>query len=53
MTNLNANKLVKQFPELKNYYLNSAVIFNGELRTVSDYEIPADLFAKVNEYVTK
>ena len=34
-------------PELSAYKLNQAVLLNGNLHTVSDYEIPADVFNKL------
>lgn len=51
MESLNVNKLTKTIPALKDFGLSSACVFNGELRTVSDYEIPAELVAELEKLI--
>lgn len=47
MKKLDVKKLVKLMPELSEFKLNQAVLLNGNLHTVSDCEIPSELFNKL------
>jgi hypothetical protein len=47
MQTVNVKTLIAKVPAAKDFGLTSAVLMNGELMTVSDYDLPADLVAEL------
>ena len=50
MKQLNVKTLIKNVPEAKDFGLSGAVLFNGQLHTVSDYDLPNDVFEKLEKF---
>ena len=46
---LNVKALIKKVPELESFGLQGASIVKGSLYIVSDYDIPTDLFKKLEQ----
>jgi hypothetical protein len=51
MQTVNVKTLIAKVPAAKDFGLTSAVLLNGSLMTVSDYDLPADLVAQLEAAV--
>jgi hypothetical protein len=42
-------ELLSKFPEASEFGINTAVVFNGYLHITTDYELPSELFKRLED----